>query len=98
MKIPWFNSKKKPVEREKRSSEKSISVTTTSKTLKYLKIDGKKYSLDSLTDEIKQLISLRQKADKLINYKKNKIFILKKGKSLMLSNLSSRLVEVSEIN
>ena len=95
MKIPWFNSKKKPGDRDKLSSEKSI---PTAKPSQYLEIDGKKYSLNSLSDEIKQLISLIQKADKLINYKKNKMFILKEGKSLMLSNLSSQLIAVPEIN
>ena len=98
MKIPWFNSKKKPGDRDKLSSEKSIPTANTAKPSQYLEIDGKKYSLNSLSDEIKQLISLIQKADKSINYKKNKMFILKKGKSLMLSNLSSQLIAVPEIN
>ena len=98
MKIPWFNSKKKPGERDKLSSEKLIPAANTAKPSQYLKFDGKKYSLNSLSDEIKQLISLIHKADKLINYKKNKMFILKKGKSLMLSNLSSQLIAVPEIN
>ncbi len=101
MKIPWFNSKEKKNEinekgkdltREKQLNKKNQSKATE------LNIDGKRYDLNSLSDEIKQLVAFLQVADKRVKLQEQKISLLARGRKSIYLKLSSKLTNASELN
>ena len=101
MKIPWFNSKEKKNEiHEKKQDlpkDKQLNKKNQSK-VSELNIDGSRYDMNSLSDEIKELVKFLQFADKRVKLQEQKISLLARGRKSIYLKLSSKLTNASELN
>ena len=101
MKIPWFNSKEKKNEiHEKKQDlpkDKQLNKKNQSK-VSELNIDGSRYDMNSLSDEIKELVKFLQFADKRVKLQEQKISLLARGRKSIYLKLSSKLTNASELH
>ena len=101
MKIPWFNSKEKKNEIDEKKKDlpkdKQLNKKNQSK-VPELNIDGTRYDMNSLSDEIKELVKFLQVADKRVKLQEQKISLLARGRKSIYLKLSSELTNASELN
>ena len=101
MKIPWFNSKEKKNEIDEKKqdlpTDKQLNKKNQSN-VPELNIDGTKYDMNSLSDEIKDLVKFLQVADKRVKLQEQKISLLARGRKSIYLKLSSELTNASELN
>ena len=93
MKFPWESKQKEteaPVNKQKKVGRE--------KPTQIIQIEDKKYNFESLSDEIKTLIRNLNKADNLINLKKNKLQLLKAGQENIGQRLKESLKKLDKVS
>ena len=70
---------------------------TDSKPKPILTFEGKKYDIDSLPDEIKQLVQGMQVSDAQLRFHEDTLKVLTVGRQAMASQLNTKLQDVKPI-
>ncbi len=63
-----------------------------------LTFDGKKYHIESLSDEIKELVKGMQVADAQLRFHEDTLKVITIGRQTMASQLNSKLKDVNPIS
>ena len=79
------------------SSKESDSVNTENKNIPTLDFDGKKYDINSLPDDVKELIKGLQVADTQIRMHKDTLRLLDLGKNSLGAQLKQKLKNISPV-